>query len=430
MRQLMNIDSLVELAQKTGTDKEEWVLKMLVAISRTGSPGLIKAFITKLQDRALVEALDPYPFDRFIQAEFRPEYFRNHVLLGRIKGTNSPFWYPIRDLTKHLLVLGKPGSGKTNLNYLIAWQTINRASLWIFDRKQDYRHLVRLFPDKILVFDLLKKQFIFNPLSVPPGVHPKKWLEIFSDVFCRSNSLLDGSLGLLIIELDKLYQRYGVYNGGQNYPSFFDLLQRLKNLPLNPRSRTEGYRESLVNRVGAYLSTNPDLYNCSTGYPLEELLNRNIVFELHGMLDQQARFWINIMLYWLFCYRIEKKERGNELKNLVIFDEAKSVFNPFHNENIGFPPITYMAAMLREFGVGLVASDQSAQLDNAIFANSYCKILFPLGSGEDLAKMQKAMSLTNEQVDYVHKLKMGEAIARFPAYPKPFVVQIPRFPLG
>jgi hypothetical protein len=429
MNKLVPIESLIELAQKTGADKEEWALKMLAGISRTGSPGLIKAFITKLRDRALVEALDAYPLDRFIQVEFHPECFRDNLLLGRIKGTNSPFWYPVRDLTKHLLVLGRPGSGKSNLNYIIAWQTINRASLWIFDRKEDYRHLVRLFPDKIMVFDLLK-QFKFNPLSVPPGVHPKKWLEIFSDVFSRSNSLLDGSLGLLVVELDKLYQRYGVYSGSANFPTFFDLLQRLKNLPLNPRSRTEGYRESLVNRLGAYLTSNPDLYNCSTGYPLEELLNRNVVFELHGMLDQQARFWINIMLYWLFCYRIEKKERGNELKNLVIFDEAKSVFTPFHNENIGFPPITYMVAMLREFGVGIIASDQSAQLANAVFACSYCKILFPVGSGEDLAKMQKAMSLTLDRVEYVHKLNQGEGIVRCPGYPKPFVLITPRFPLG
>ncbi len=106
------------------------------------------------------------------------------------------------------------------------------------------------------------------------------------------------------------------------------------------------------------------------------------------------------------------------------------MFPVYRNENLGQPPINSMISMLREFGVGILAASQSAELDNCIFSNTYCKILFPLGSDEDSAKMQKAMGLTQDQIKYIHKLKRGEAILRCGEYPDPVVIQIPRFPLG
>ncbi len=429
MKQLTIIDGLVELAQKAKADSEEWVVKSLLSIALTGSQSLIKAVTTKLAIPAFIETIAPLPFDSSIHSELNPQYFRDHVLLGKIKGTNSPFWYPIPDLTKHLLMLGKTGSGKTNLLYLVIAQLLQRVAVWIFDYKQDFRHLVRMFPGKFLVFDLVKT-FKCNPLCPPPGVHPKKWLGIVSDLFCRCNSLLEGSLGLLVGEIDKLYKKHGIYDGSEKYPSFYELYERLKNLPLNPRSRTEGYRESIINRLFAFLSINPDIYDCSKGYPLDELTNKNVIFELHGLLDNQARFWINLLLYWIFCYRIEKKQRGSGLLNLIVFDEAKNVYSPYTNPNIGFANISLITSLIREFGLGIAAADQAANLDSSIFANSFSKILFPLGDGADLKKAQASMSLSNEQIEYIHKLQIGEAIVRFPAYPKPFVLQIPRFPLG
>jgi hypothetical protein len=122
-----------------------------------------------------------------------------------------------------------------------------------------------------------------------------------------------------------------------------------------------------------------DCYECSAGFPLEQLLDKNVIFELDGVMESHANFMVNYLLYWLFCYRIGKGERGKELRNLVVFDEAKAVFSPFENSAIGFSPIVYMVSMLREFGVGIIAADQTAQLNNAIFANSQLKVLFSLG---------------------------------------------------
>ena len=87
-----------------------------------------------------------------------------------------------------------------------------------------------------------------------------------------------------------------------------------------------------------------------------------------------------------------------------------------------------MISMLREFGVGIIASDQMAHLSNAIFANSQLKVLLRLGSGDDLLKAARAMGLSAEQAAYTHNLGLGEAIVSLPKIGN-FVLEIPKFPL-
>jgi len=354
--------------------------------------------------------------------------FDTHVLLGKVKGSGAPAWYPMTELTKHALFLGATGYGKTTLLYWILSQLFGKVGVWMFDRKEDFRHLLRLFPDKLLVFNLAE-DFRCNPLEPPPYVKPARWLEIFVDMFCRVNNLLDGSKSMLLTTMAELYERYKVYAGSRNYPSFLELCEALKKLELARGSRSTGFRDSLVTRLDSYIATNKRLYDCCAGFDIEGLIAKSVVFELTGLIEFQANFWINLLLYWVFAYRIAKKERGNRLLNLVVFDEAKSVFSPFENPALGFPPITYMVSMLREFCVGIIASDQMAQLSNAIFANSQLKVLWPLGSGEDRLKAARAMGLSAEQAAYTQSLGLGEAIVSHQRIGKIFVLQIPKFPL-
>ena len=353
--------------------------------------------------------------------------FFDHILLGKVKVSNAPVWYPAAELPKHLLLLGRTGSGKTNFFYWVLSQLITKIPVWIFDRKEDYRHLHRVFPGRLLVIDLVR-DFKCNPLAVPPYVQPKRWLDQFCELFCRINSLLDGSSGLLRTTLDRLYMDYGVYDGSGKCPSFFELLESLKRIRVPAYGRQSGFRDSLVNRVQAYLN-HGELYDCSVGFDIERLMSKSVVFEITGMLEVQANFWLNFLLLYMFSDRIARKERGNQLRNVVCFDEAKSVFPPFVNANIGFKPITYMVSQLREFGVSIIAADQSADLDNSIFANSQFKMVMQLGSGDDIDKAAKALGLDRDQKDYIYSLDVGEAIVRHPKINQPFVMEIPRFPL-
>ena len=64
------------------------------------------------------------------------------IRIGRVKGEGVPFGLDPDELTEHVLIVGRPGSGKTTVIYLMMIQLFKEGvPFWAFDFKQDYRHL-------------------------------------------------------------------------------------------------------------------------------------------------------------------------------------------------------------------------------------------------------------------------------------------------
>lgn len=351
------------------------------------------------------------------------------LVIGRVKGNKAPFLFRFLNLVMHVLILGRTGSGKTNLIYWIVAQCIRKMiPVWVFDsNKNEFRHLIRLFPGLLVI--QLGKNFKINPLAVPFRVDPKQWAQIFVDTFCRVHSLLDGSEALLLRLVMELYHEFGVFKNPGVFPTLEDLYLKCRAQNFPKYSRPSSYQASINNRLEIYLSMHPEMFDCSVGFPLDELSKKSVVFELTGLPEKLSTFLISIILFWLFNFRIALQERGVGLRNLVVLDECKWIFPPFINENIGWPPITYILAQIREFGVGILASDQTANLNESIFVNSFLKICMSMGSGKDLEKVAKMFSLNRDQVDYMHRLRVGEAVVGYPLIEEPFVIQVPEFPL-
>lgn len=422
---------LLQLMEKAKAENEPWAAKQAIVVAQTGDVELAEDLAKKLSLKGAIDVIDPYPFPRPLESEVATEGDPGQLLLlGRIKHTTSLFTVYILDLLKHFLLLGRTGSGKTSLIYWVIIQCIMKGiKVWVLDReKQDYRHLIQ-FRNGILVIQL-GLTFKINLLAVPSGVDPKQWLHTFAEILCRTLSLLDGSMSLLIVLLDELYREFGVYDGAKNFPALHDLFLKCLGLKVPRYGRETGFRDSILNRLKALLALHGGMFDCSVGFPLEELAERNVVFESAGLPEKHFQLLANVMLHWLMLYRIANQQRGEGIKNLVVIDECKWLFSPFVNENIGWPPITYMLAQLREFGVGILATDQTANLNEALFVNSFTKIAMAMGSGQDLLKIKRTFSLDDEQLDYMQRLKVGEACVRHPNFAKPFAIEIPRFPLG
>ena len=63
VQQSVPVHVLVELAAQAKALDEEWVQRSLLTLSVVDSPGLANALLVRLRVRALIETLDPYPFD-------------------------------------------------------------------------------------------------------------------------------------------------------------------------------------------------------------------------------------------------------------------------------------------------------------------------------------------------------------------------------
>ena len=77
------------------------------------------------------------------------------LVLGRVAQGDRilhPFGLSIEELNQHVLIVARSGHGKTVLIMRILTELIGLGIPWLaFDFKRDYRHLLRLFPEIIVI---------------------------------------------------------------------------------------------------------------------------------------------------------------------------------------------------------------------------------------------------------------------------------------
>ncbi len=325
----------------------------------------------------------------------------------------------------HILITGQSRIGKTTAIYLIISGLSKTKKFLIIDFKRDYRGLVRIVKD-ILV--LRWSDLKLNPPAPPPFTQPREWMQIFSDLFSQAFGLLHGSNFYLQEKVDELYRIYGVYEGSGSYPSLFDLAELLESKGASGRV-SKDYQERVKNRVKETVRTLGKVADCSLGYPLEELLlKNNVVLELDGLSRALSIFLVNYLLYWIFTYRINAAERGGKVKNIVVVDEAKRIFDK-NLEKLpveGIPIITTLTSQIGEFNVGLIVGEQTpSMLTDGIKANVGTTISFRLSNGKDIQEIARAMNLKKEEKEYLSKLEVGEAVVRTIGTDEPFLIKVP-----
>ncbi len=423
------VESLVRMAELANVDRDPDIKEAILAAGVSGNANLVQDLSEVMRVQALQEVLRDNPYRIPSPHElYEGLDEKDLALLGVVLDADVPFFYPLDWLNSHAYIGGGSGTGKTNFLYGLALQTMQHCPVWIFDRdKQDYRHLLRL-NEKLLVVDV-QEDLAFNPLEVAPGVKPKDWLTAFVTIFCKSNALLDGSEALLLKAMYGLYEDRGIFSGSTDYPTLFDLLEKVRRYTFRRFSREAGYQDSIINRLESYLIACPKTYGYSRGFSISELAQKSLVIEVKGLSERHARCLMNWLLYALFLYRIANAQRGNVLRNLVIIDEGKYAFPAGYNANIGFSPIAALMAQARETGIGVAVADQTAQLDECVFVQSRLKIAFRMGSGEDIQKVRKTFALSKEQAEFIPRLDVGRAIIRVPKI-DPFLVRIPKVRLG
>ena len=231
------------------------------------------------------------------------------ISLGYLLGTTIEMGLFPEELNQHFLIFGRSGAGKTNWIRVIFQQLYNVVPIWFFDYKRDYRHFLQYAKN---LYVIRWENLRFNPLRPPPGTDPKKWIMTFSDVFCLSFGLMAASKSLLVEILYELYELYGVFEGSDTYPSMITLHEmldrksRFKGLTYDER----GYIARTKNKTLSSAILLRDVFDCDQGFHLEELLKKNVVFELDGLTDELQSFIVNSILVWIFTYRLEHGERG------------------------------------------------------------------------------------------------------------------------
>ena len=212
-------------------------------------------------------------------------------------------------------------------------------------------------------------------------------------------------------------------------PTIFDLHRLIKAQSFSPYSRFARYRESAINRLEGMMAS----LGRTLSYPciaLEELAKRNVIYLIQGLTAEQQVFIVNILLTWLFYYKIYS---GNTFFSYVGVDDANLAFDRSfeHRPDRGLPIISHLVSTVRKSKVNVIAASQIPhQLGASIHSNAFTKIMFSLANGNDIVCMAQSMGISDpEQLQYCYKLAKREVIVKFSGrYQEPFLAYIPEVP--
>ena len=341
-----------------------------------------------------------------------------------------------KEFLRHIGIFGITGSGKSNAVFKIIDELVKKGKhIFVLDWKAQYRHYLSHRPDKdILIFGIGNKNipsFQFNPLIPPPGIDPAQYLEHICQIVANSYYCGEGVISLLRKSISSLYDKFKVYTGSATkFPTFQDILDMTKEQERKGRSRD--WQESTIRSLEAICSGGLSrIVNVqSPTMQLSELLNRHVILELGDLSESQKKFVIQSLLTYLYYYSM-KREIREELKNVIIIEEAHHILRDHSKSTVKEPISDVILKEIREFGTGIIIVDQNPSLISVpALANNYTTIGMYTKHGSDISALSKAMFLSQDEKEYLGRLECGYGIVKLAGRVfDPFLVKFPLMPI-
>ena len=354
------------------------------------------------------------------------EKFEGEIRIGKIvQGDKILYDFKLRkeDLTRHFAIYAQSGHAKTTLIYILIDQFMKyKIPFLFFDLKQDGRAIFKKYENLIII---PWRELRWNPLRNPPGMDVKSWWIFLTEICGHVWGVYHAGINYLLEYLDMLYEKF---EKDKKFPTFQDLFELMKNSDERTRKRQE-YFDVMYNRVRSLLSVLGNVIDVREGVRIEELLNYPVVLELEQLRADEQNWIIEIILAFIYCYRMANVQRGEKLRHVIITDEAHRIWdvNKEYRETtkeMGQPVIVLFPTQFRDFGESLIISSQEpSKIMDSVHANTLVKIVGQLGHGKDISFISEAMNLSEEEKEAINKLQRAEWIVKVSdRYTKPFMI--------
>ena len=371
---------------------------------------------------------------------------------------NNPYLVEQNDFTRHALIVGITGGGKTNTSKSILNMLWNNSRfseripfLVIESAKREYWELrnVKGFED-LIVFTLGSEasetsvKYRINPFEACPEISLQTHIDYLLSTFKAAFDLQPPLPYILETAVYEIYtdrgwdivenkNRYGL----TEYPTLSDLYDKVDVLV-----DRLGYHQEVQSNVKTALKTRifslmiggkGAMLNTSKSIPIGELLNRPVVMELEDLGDDETKsFVIGILLVQLYEYRKSQVMKGSKaLSHILMVEEAHRLLKNVSGASGGTQAKSIeffcnLLAEIRTFGQGIVIADQiPTKLATDTIKNTNLKIVHRTVAQDDREAIGKAMNMSQEQMEYLSTLRRGYAAVYAEGDNRPKYVKIP-----
>ena len=343
----------------------------------------------------------------------------------------------LNDFTKHGLIVGMPGSGKTNFSLgllLQFWNDFKIPFLVIEPTKNEYRSLIDAISD-LQIFTPGKNNvspYIINPFLPPRGVTIESYIPSLMTAFKAAFSMPNPLPDIFLSAINDCYNEYGwksdstVDDAGIQFFGLYEFIKvfkkKIQNLDYKGEVKSNLESAGVV-RLISLIEQNIHIYDTINTIPLEDLLSKPTVIELNAINNKEQKSLIMALLLILICVYTKNNVAGDgKLKNVMLIDEAhvllaagnKKSEDSADSQGSTIEALEDMIAEIRSYGTSIIIADQSpTKVGRSIVANTNVKIIFKLVEKENKDAISTATNMSPTDYDLLGRLGVGEAMLHY-----------------
>ena len=370
----------------------------------------------------------------------------NNLLIGysffdqtlRIGATKKAF-------TKHALIVGTPGTGKTTfcINLLLQFSIKGIPFLAIEPTKCEYRALIDAIPD-VQIFTPGNSDispFIINPFIPPKDIKLEQYIPGLISAFGVAFDMVHPLDMIFLRAIRDCYNEHGwkdyscVGDSDVELFGLYEFVLTFKRIVSKSKyaSDIKGNIESGGTfRLLNLIEQNANIYDNIHTIPIEDLLKQKTIIELNAIENSNQKALLMALLLMNICIYTKHNTKGDgKLKNVLLLDEAHVLLdagggNQYENDDKRLntrSALQNMVAEVRSFGTSIIIADQSpTKVSREIVANTEIKVVFRLVEKNERSLISDSISMKDEQKEYLSKLKEGMAYVYYSELESPQLV--------
>jgi len=366
------------------------------------------------------------------------------------------------DLTKHGVIVGVTGAGKTNTCFSLLEQVWKDGKdgkgvpfMVIESAKSEYRALLKNSRfEGMRVFtvgDETISPFRLNPFQVPKDILVQSHIDYLQALFGAAFVLYPPMPYVLAMSIQRAYEDKGWdltrnknargEDSPLRFPTLDDLIETIKlvsdgmgyegEIRSNIKAGLEGRLNQL--RIGGGKGI---MLNCRESLSDDDLFGKPCLLELKQLVsDEEKAFLIGLLLIRLYEHYESQGHSGDgKLKHVTLIEEAHRLLKNVSTQQGGesanpqgkaIEVFANLLAEIRAFGEGIFMAEQiPTKLAPEALKNTNLKLIHRLVSKDDREAVGETMNLEPNQVAALSTLRAGHAVTFLEGMEKPVLLEI------
>lgn len=355
----------------------------------------------------------------------------------------------LSDFTRHGLIVGTPGSGKTTfaVNLLLQFYRKGIPFLAIEPTKTEYRAMFDQISD-LQIFtpgNSGVSPFSINPFAPPEGITVEQYIPSLMDAF-KAAFDMEAPLDVIFSSaVRRCYTKYGWKNNSKTGDAdaqlfgLYEFILTFKEL-VTSSAYSKDVRSNIETggtfRLMNLIQQNNTLYDTVNTVHIYNLLSKPTVLELNAISDdEQKALLIALLLIQVSLYIKSKGASSEQLTNVILLDEAHVLLGGNADgqslskaKSSAVRLFQKMIAEIRSFGTSVIVADQApSQVTKSIVANTDIKVAFRLVEKAEREIIGNSTGMADDYMEHLTRLQTGMAIVYYSRLESPKIISTPNF---